>query len=475
MAAHPQRIVERLAAAGTLPSAGDVANALGRAGGGDVVAFASPSQREGSKHADMAALSAVHDYLRNHPAAVEQVKDAIGYWADGKEESAAVHLRNKNDLEPVLEDLRRRFNQKATIGFAEDANGPDLMHVISVRESDPDKIHTDLSKHGVEYKTVVPGPTGSTVYNLDSGGVLRDPIAAYAREQRAHVDSVPGTVHFVGGDERPQTDPVKLALHESLNKAARVGDFFVKTPRKAGSPHAEEQAARVFGLIGLPHIPVRHQGGKVYARWQDGLQSISENPERVKEHYSPDRMGHLTFGEWLISAGDRIGRNYQTHPAMGLIGNDYGHAFHPLTDEWPNWGRRTEGTIEKWKAPPVESYKSLAATPSKYAEYHPQVSALPGLLRHLGLADREQHLATKVPAPAVQAALDNEKTLLDAAHKATEDLPDAERKLAVAAMKARIDAVRRHVTNRGPLTIGDLVRLTDEVRYEATARTPRPE
>ena len=66
-------------------------------------------------------------------------------------------------------------------------------------------------------------------------------------------------------------------------------------------------------------------------------------------------------------------------------------------------------------------------------------------------------------------------TLLDAAHKATEDLPDAERKLAVAAMKARIDAVRRHVTNRGPLTIGDLVRLTDEVRYEATARTPRPE
>lgn len=464
MPTSPQRIVDR-------PS---VSTALGRAGGGDVVAFASPSPRENSKHADLAALAAIRDYMANHPASVDQIRDAVGYWADGKEESAAVHLRDPADLIPVLTDLRNRFNQKATIGFAEDANGPDLMHVLRVRETDPDKIHTDLSRHGVEYKTVVPGSTGSIVYNLDSGGVLKGAMAAYAREQRAHLDSVPGTVHFVGGDERPNPDPVKLSLKESINKAQRVGDYFVKTPRDAGSPFAEEQAGRVFSVIGLPHIPVRAHRDQVVARWTDGLQSISENPHRVRDVYSPERLGHLTFGEWLVSAGDRIGRNYQTHPTLGLIGNDYGHAFHPLTDEWPLWGR-ARGDVKNRKVPPVESYKSLAATPSKYAEYHPHVSALPGLLRHLGLADRDQHLATKIPSGAVQAALDDEKTLLDAAREATRDLPEDERAHAVKAMKSRIDAVRRHVTNRGPLTIGDLVRLTEEVRHEATARAARPE
>jgi hypothetical protein len=449
-------------------------SALGRARGGDAVAFVSPSQREGSKHADLAALTQIRDYLAGKGHAGD-VQDGVGYWADGKEESAAVHT-DRGSLVPLLHDLRNRFNQKATIGFHEDATGPDLMHVLRVRDTDPDKIHSDLTRHGVEYKTVIPGKTGSVVYSLDSGGVLKVPVEAYAREQRAHLDTVPGHVHFIGGDERPNPEPVKLALHESVNKAGRQGDLFVKTPSEAGSPHAEAQAARVLKVIGVPHLHVEEKDGNVVGPWRDGLVGLADSEgnvdrEGLKRAYNPDHIGRLAFAEHLLNAGDRVGRNYQLDPEHGLIGIDYGHAFHPMTDEH-GYHKMMKG---RGKIPAIESYKSLASTPTKYAENHPLVSALPGALKNTGLADREQFKSIRVPDRHVRAALANEPALLDAAWKATTDLPEEERQHAVKAMKMRLDAYRDHLTNRGPITIGDLVRITQEVRDEATRRAARPQ
>jgi len=440
--------------------------------GGDYFVFASPSEREGSKHADMAALEPLVDYARAHPA-VEDVDPGVGYWADGKEESGLAWVRSAADVPRVAADLRDRFNQKATIGFAQGL-GDDAAHILRVRETDPDKVHADLSRHGVEYKTVVPGPHGATVYVLDSGRVLSAPVRAYANEVGAHLDTIPGTVHFEGGDERPRPTKgtsVKLSLKESINKARREGDQFVKEIGSAGSPYAEHAAARVFSAIGLPHLPIDLDGEKIRAPWTDGLVSASDNHQAFRRHVrDTDRIGALTLGEWLVGAGDRIGRNYQTHDDLGLIGNDYGHAFHPLTDQWPDFrdAKRTG------KNPPVESYKSLASSPNKWAEYHPHVSALPGLLRHLGLS-REEYHDIRVPGAAVEAALKNSDALVTAARDATRDLPEDERALAAEAMRLRLSHLKNHLTTRGTLTIRDLVKLTEDVRREAERRTgPRP-
>ncbi len=264
---------------------------------------------------------------------------------------------------------------------------------------------------------------------------------------------------------------MKLALEHSMNKARRIGSYFVKTPKEGGSPHAEHAAADVFRTIGLPHIPVQHRNGRVFSKWIDGLQSIEDAPEKLKQHATPDRVAHIALGEWLIGAGDRVARNYQTHPTMGLMGNDYGHAFHPLTNEW---GYLKE-MQKRGRKPAVESYNSLSLSPNKYAENHPHASALPASLRNLHGITRDDHSAMRVPSQAVASALNNEQLLADAAHRATTDLPEDERSHAVAAMKARLAALRDHVTNRGPVTVGDLATLTHKVRDEASRRgQPRP-
>lgn len=602
-------IVQRLLDESRMPSGPDLAAAVGAAHPirGDHFVLGSPSLREGSKHADHEALTPYIEYANSRPG-VLGVEPGVGYWADGKEESGLAWVASPAHVPAIAADLRDRFNQKAVIGFAEDREGPDAAYILHTAEKDPDKIHDGLMRHGVEYKTVVGKPHGSTVYVIDSGRVQGQSVAAWAKETGAHMDAVHGRAHFEGGDERPRPigptklsradvraiaagvrespddtgmaalrdflqdandprghlfsehsspnawhgvtrgilarvtrfhqfpdgtklfhirdgknhtlswdpdpvpdspvpigtrtftkpelhtwvaqfpdgdreklaeflklsgpkKPIKLSLEHSLNKARRIGNVFVKTPGESGSPHAEHAAASVFKTIGLPHIPVQERGGRVYSKWIDGLKSLEDDPSALKRHADPERIGHLALGEWLVSAGDRLPRNYQTHPTLGLIGNDYGHSFHPLTNEWAYHKMMQK----RGRKAAVESYNSLAQSPNMYAEFHPLGGAVPAYLRnHLGV-DRDAHSSMQVPASAVAAALDNEPALVDAAHRATTDLPDDERQHAVAAMKARIHALREHVTNRGRLTVGDLVTLTQKVRDEASRRVgPRP-
>lgn len=453
--------------------------------------FVSPSVRE-----DSTIPEALRAYKSGALAPLESAapsgQNGLGFWRDGAEESRLVHVPTPDDVPVVGAKLGKQFKQKAVIGFM-GGSGADSWHTVRVPDRDPEKIHADLLRHGVEYKTVVPDATGSVVHILDTGSGLSDAVNGYAKEAGGRVTSKPGTVWFAGADTREDAareydrilggatkaaDPVKLARVDhvaaagSINRAGRSGNTFVKEANDSGSPWAEEAAHKALTLLDVPHIPMHARelpSGRVlnFSPWVDGVKSISDVSREpngfatLKAAVNHEQVAKTVFGEWVIGAGDRIGRNYAVHPQHGLIGNDYGHAFHPLTDEW---------ILHKKKADsPVESYKSLAKSPSKYAEYHPNTTALASLLPHVGVS-RDQFHGLKVPSDTVARLDAHYDDLLAAARHAVKDLPEDEAGHAVRAMQARLDAVRDHVRRTGSLTIRDLIALTDRVRNEATAR-----
>lgn len=219
------RLAAKLAAEGRIPSPYLLVQALLAAagqGGGPVrlsrpaepltpehVVYVSPSDRDGGGFEQ-----AIHGF--HSPAMVEQAKAAMqlptvrqvkpgyGFWRDGAEESNTVHVGDPQFLARVGAVLGRQFRQKAVLTFHETPDGTDARHVIVVPETDPRKIHDDMMRHGIEYKTMIPLPGGQTrIEAVDAGDAMRPEFGGYAREAGAVSHQVrAGRAVFIGADDR---------------------------------------------------------------------------------------------------------------------------------------------------------------------------------------------------------------------------------------------------------------------------------
>jgi hypothetical protein len=129
-------------------------------------------------------------------------RSGIGFWKDGAEESRMVPVGSPQAVAPTAATLGQRYQQKAVVGFSEDPAGTDIGHVLLVPERDPHKIHRDLfEKHGVEYKTILPGPGGTNqVHILDGDGGVSPSVQAYAKESGSRHRMIRGKITFIGSD-----------------------------------------------------------------------------------------------------------------------------------------------------------------------------------------------------------------------------------------------------------------------------------
>jgi len=149
-------------------------------------------------------------------------ESGFGFWADGAEESRIVSLENARALAQMAARLGKAAQQKAVVYFAE-GDGNDVAHVLTVPDSDPARVAAEMLRHGIEYKTIVPGGSSSGViaHVLDFGGGLSPNVEAYARESRAAHARRIGTAHLVGGETREEG---LRAFERILQGVARISE-----------------------------------------------------------------------------------------------------------------------------------------------------------------------------------------------------------------------------------------------------------
>lgn len=174
------------------------------------VVYVSPSDRENSTFEQAArnlngpAVTKLREQAMLLPT-VRAAHAALGYWKDGAEESAAVHVGDPQYLPRVAATLGKAWRQKGVLWFHEHPDGQDARHVIVVPDTDPQKIHDDMMRHGIEYKTLVPMGGKTRVEAVDQGDSMRPEFLGYAAEAGALSHAIKaGHAHFVGGDSREE-------------------------------------------------------------------------------------------------------------------------------------------------------------------------------------------------------------------------------------------------------------------------------
>lgn len=185
--------------------------ARGDGGLGHALVYVSPSQREGSTYEQ--AVRGLHSPemqgLVDHASRLPGVtggQSGYGFWADGAEEARVVHTAPET-ADVVGASLAKRHRQKSFLAFTPGEGGPDALHVVTVPDNDPARVAEGLQRHGVEYKTIVPGPQPGTldVHVVDIGGETESPVRAWAASANAvRHQRHPGKSEYVGRDDRDE-------------------------------------------------------------------------------------------------------------------------------------------------------------------------------------------------------------------------------------------------------------------------------
>lgn len=158
--------------------------------------YVSPSTREGSTFPqayqgidspDMGALT----------AATPGGKSGYGVWHDGAEEVRHWPLTNPVVADAEASRIGKLFKQKAALVFHEGV-GPDILHILRVPVTDPERIARELEEHGVQFKTILPEQGASEVHVVDFGGQMGKALADYAKRSGAlSYTTRPGTAREI--------------------------------------------------------------------------------------------------------------------------------------------------------------------------------------------------------------------------------------------------------------------------------------
>ena len=131
-----------------------------------------------------------------------QLLNAIGDTsAWGAEPSVAGHINEDIDparLKYLAAWLGNRYNQKNVLTFLGHSGGKDLLHDLTVGDTDLEGIRKSLTTHGLDYRTLIPDRHQTRIMMFDEGGKLQNNVKTFAETHRAQIHSTPGTGEFVG-------------------------------------------------------------------------------------------------------------------------------------------------------------------------------------------------------------------------------------------------------------------------------------
>jgi hypothetical protein len=195
--------------------------------------YVSPSTDENTTYQD--AVRQLGSFqLRELQAAADRLpgvmggQNGVGFWADGAEASRAIAVHDPALLPVVAATLGKQFRQKSVLWFQDDPEGPDTLHVLTVPTGNAEQVHRELMRHGVEYKTVLPGShrDESVVHVADGGSGVAPSVEAFANESHATTHFTrKGRVSFAGAEDRESAGRV---FDEILSRHVTTGPASVR-------------------------------------------------------------------------------------------------------------------------------------------------------------------------------------------------------------------------------------------------------
>lgn len=131
------------------------------------------------------------------------VESGIGDWSDGAENSSILKTDtvDKSKMDYVAAKLGMEYNQKAVISFVRDDTGKDTVWEMTT-QGDLQTVRQSLDKLGIQFRTLVPGDTGTKIYVFDSGTELGEKVVQAASQLGSDLEYTRGSGEFIGGDTR---------------------------------------------------------------------------------------------------------------------------------------------------------------------------------------------------------------------------------------------------------------------------------
>lgn len=129
--------------------------------------------------------------------------DALGDWADGAEDSLLVEVEapeSMDQMKYVASLTGKFFNQKGALSFIVDEKGVDSFYKINipVEKGDINAIRSTLDKLKLEFRTLIPGPTGTMVVIYDEGTTLGESVSKFGKEYEQDIEAHKGTGELTG-------------------------------------------------------------------------------------------------------------------------------------------------------------------------------------------------------------------------------------------------------------------------------------
>ena len=138
---------------------------------------------------------------------------ALGSWSDGAEHSTMLRVQSDEaTVRYLLSRLGREARQKSVLYFHPQPAGTAQLYTLQPRK--PIRNLTFLSnaleRAGIEFRTLVPGKSGTSIYIVDLNRELRPKVMAVAEQLGASVNTRSGNAAFIDNyDEEIRTYEAK--------------------------------------------------------------------------------------------------------------------------------------------------------------------------------------------------------------------------------------------------------------------------
>jgi len=146
---------------------------------------------------------AITDDIFDEMGLEHTTSDALGDWIDGAEDSLLIEVespKSMDQLKYAASLTGKFFNQKGALSFIADENGVDSFYKIKIplEKGNIEAVRSTLDELKLDFRTLIPGPTGTTVVIYDEGTTLSKSVSKLGKKYEQDIEAYKGQGELIG-------------------------------------------------------------------------------------------------------------------------------------------------------------------------------------------------------------------------------------------------------------------------------------